>query len=327
MTMRSGNHDIKMHHLAYFIQAATSGSLVNAAEILRVSQPAVSKAIADLESILGVPLFLRRPTGIELTGYGEVFLRHALDARTKITEAVASVEDMKNKKRGHVRVGVIPMDAVPFFHDGVMGLKDRRPNIVVSILTGSNQRLLPDLLNGSLDFVIGRSGDPSMMSDLIHEPLFGERMALVVWPSNVHAQRDKLELSELVDTPWLVPLPNTVIRERLNEEFTKQKLEFPSDYVEGGVSMVLGTMPDCPEPVVVCPHSFVAQRIAAGELIELDVPIDKELAPTGITRRKSARLSQSASLFIEELQRAGAEHRKKRPIDGMLRRRPESVAI
>ena len=68
MSMPARIDDIKMHHLTYFVQVATSGSLVKAVEVLGVTQPAVSVAIGDLEKILGVPLFRRRPTGMELTG-------------------------------------------------------------------------------------------------------------------------------------------------------------------------------------------------------------------------------------------------------------------
>ena len=165
MHTAASHPDIKMHHLIYFIQAATSGSLVSAAEVLHVSQPAVSKAIGDLESILGVPLFRRRPTGMQLTGYGETFLRHAIAARANIAEAVAGINDMKDTNRGHVRVGVVPMDALPFFHQGIVALKLQRPHIVVSIITGSNERLLPDLKIGGLDFVIGRAANEAMMAE------------------------------------------------------------------------------------------------------------------------------------------------------------------
>jgi len=311
MKLANNHSEIKMHHLSYFIQAASSGSLVSAAEVLNVSQPAVSKAISDLEAILGVSLFRRRPTGMELTGYGEEFLRHTVAAKAKIAEAVSSVEEMKDTKRGHVRVGVVPMDALPFFHQGVMGLKARRPNIVVSIITGSNERLLPDLKIGGLDLVIGRAADSAMMSELTHEPLFEERMAFVVWPSNALSGRKTIHLAELNETPWLVPMPNSSIRERLQEECTKQNVNFPINFVEGGVAMVLATLADCPEPVVVWPYSLVEERIQSGQLIELDVPINKQIAPTGITRREADQLSQSAAIFLEELRHAGFEHRSK----------------
>ena len=304
--------DIKMHHLAYFVQVATSGSLVSAVEVLGVTQPAVSVAITDLEKILGVPLFRRRPTGMELTSFGETFLHHAIAARAKVTDAVASVQEMKTAESGQVRIGIVPMDAVPFVHKGVIALKRSRPGILVSMITGANDRLLPELKIGGLDFVISREAGPEMMTSLVFETLFNARMAIVSWPSSVYANRTKIELAELSDAEWCMPLPNTVIRERIEEEFSKRNIGFPVHRVDGGIATILGSWsapPDTTAVVIVCPFGLVREKISSGELIELPVSFDNQLPPTGMTRRRDSKPSESADLLMKEFRRASVAWR------------------
>jgi DNA-binding transcriptional LysR family regulator len=300
-----------MHHLTYFVQVATSGSLVAAVEVLGVTQPAVSVAISDLERILGVPLFRRRPTGMELTSFGETFLHHVIAARANIAAAVASIQEMKNTTSGEVRVGIVPMDAVPFVHEAVVALKRSRPGILVSMITGSNERLLPELKIGGLDFVVSREAGPAMMSNLTHEPLFDGRIAVVAWPSGKHANPAQVELAELGDLPWVMPLPNTIIRERLEEEFAKRKVEFPRNRVDGGIATILGswTADESSEAIVVCPFSLVEEKIAAGQLVEIPVSMDKTLPPTGITCRREGKPSESAALLMAAFRRVSAERR------------------
>jgi LysR family transcriptional regulator, pca operon transcriptional activator len=82
---------IKFRHLQTFVEVARQKSVIRAAEILHVSQPAVTKTIRELEEILGVSLFDREGRGIRISRYGEVFLRHAGATMTALRQAVDSV--------------------------------------------------------------------------------------------------------------------------------------------------------------------------------------------------------------------------------------------
>ena len=82
---------VKFRHLQTFVEVSRQKSVMKAAELLHVSQPAVTKTIRELEEVLGVAVFERDGRGIKITRYGEVFLRHAGAALTALRQGLDSV--------------------------------------------------------------------------------------------------------------------------------------------------------------------------------------------------------------------------------------------
>jgi len=90
--------------LKTFHAAAESGSLTAAAELLRISQSAVSRQITALEDSLDTPLFHRHARGLTLTEQGRILYNTAHDMAHKVALAQASVIDSRNKPQGTLRV-------------------------------------------------------------------------------------------------------------------------------------------------------------------------------------------------------------------------------
>src|SRR5258707_10065520 len=107
---------LKLRHLNVLLAVAQWGNMARAAEHLAISQPAVSKAIADLENTLGVRLLDRRPQGLELTHYGRAFLKRSIAIFNDLGTSVTELESLADPTAGELRVGKTPtMAAGPFF--------------------------------------------------------------------------------------------------------------------------------------------------------------------------------------------------------------------
>ncbi len=99
---------VKFRHLQTFIEVARQKSVMKAAELLHVSQPAVTKTIRELEETLGVEVFERDGRGIKITRYGEVFLKHAGAALTALRQGLDSVTQERVGDAPTIRIGALP---------------------------------------------------------------------------------------------------------------------------------------------------------------------------------------------------------------------------
>src|SRR6185437_8867658 len=93
---------LKLHDLHVFIAVAELSNMRKAAERLAISQPSVSKAIADIEHVLGVRLLDRNAQGVELTSYGRALVRRAMGAFDELRQGVKDIEGLADPTVGEV---------------------------------------------------------------------------------------------------------------------------------------------------------------------------------------------------------------------------------
>ena len=96
---------LRLRDLHVLLTAVQCGSMAKAARRLAISQPAISKSIADLEHTLGVRLLDRGPRGIETTVYGSALIKRALAVFDELRQAVGEIDFIANATGGEVRIG------------------------------------------------------------------------------------------------------------------------------------------------------------------------------------------------------------------------------
>src|SRR5947209_7223689 len=94
---------LKLRHLEILLAVAETGSMAKAATRLAISQPAISRAIADAEDMLGVPLFDRSPQGVEPTQYGRALLKRGVAAFDEIAQGVKDIAFLADPTTGELR--------------------------------------------------------------------------------------------------------------------------------------------------------------------------------------------------------------------------------
>jgi DNA-binding transcriptional LysR family regulator len=96
---------LKLRELRVLLAAVQAGSMAKAAKQLAISQPAVSRAIDDLEKTLGVPLFDRTARGIEPTQYGRALLRRGVAVFDELKQGVQEIAHLSNPETGELHIG------------------------------------------------------------------------------------------------------------------------------------------------------------------------------------------------------------------------------
>lgn len=140
--------------LRCFVAIAEEGTVSGAAQTLALSQSAVSGALKELETDLGIDLFTRRSRGLELTHEGHVFLRHATSILTSVSTARQAVIDDQSEIAGSLALGVTSLVAGYVLSDGLARFRRRNPAVRISAVEDDGDYLEHLLIGGELDVAV-----------------------------------------------------------------------------------------------------------------------------------------------------------------------------
>jgi DNA-binding transcriptional LysR family regulator len=196
---------LRLRDLHVLLMAVQCGSMAKAARRLAVSQPAISKSIADLEHTLGVRLLDRGPQGIEPTIYGSALVRRSLTVFDELRQAVGDIEFIANPAIGEVRIGCNESLLVALLPRVVERLSAQHPGVTLHLSQVSRPITLEvqQLRERNVDLIIGRGIFPIPEDDLNAEVLFEEPLQVVAGVRSQWVSRRKLTLADLIDAKWI----------------------------------------------------------------------------------------------------------------------------
>jgi LysR family pca operon transcriptional activator len=257
---------------------------------------------------LGTTLLTRGRTGVALTPYGQMFLQSAKTVVSELDDACGRLEALKKGDRGHVRIGGVQIGTSRAIPLAISRLKAVKPAITVSLFTGQHEHLLSALKAGQLDLVFGHRGDASQMVGLTYEALFDERLTLVVRPDHPLAKTTAHQLQDLVELPWIVPLPSVPTRMQLDALLARSKIPFPRDYVESVFGPATLVYIEHTSAIGAIPDKIFDAELKAGRIKRL-MTLDVDVGQVGITRKEAIALSPATRLMVQELRRIGTMFR------------------
>lgn len=141
-----------------FSLVAKAGSMKEAADILWISQSAITQTIKALEKQLGGTLFIRSNKGLRLTKEGEELLEKVNRALDIIQDAEVEFQNQYTLNTGEIRIGVSTVLTKILLINKIKEFKDKFPNVKITIVNGLTPVLLNDLYQGKLDIVIYNEG-------------------------------------------------------------------------------------------------------------------------------------------------------------------------
>src|SRR6185312_4193245 len=315
------DHAVRLRQLSYFVEAARSGSLLRASERLHVSQPAITNGLRDLETALGAKLLQRNRNGVALTGYGKVFIHHAINVLSEINAGVSHLQAVLKAERGQVTFGAPPIISFRLVPQVLAHFKRDHPLVAVSANPANLDALLPSLRLAELDFVIAGIGTLEQMAGIHYEVLFQERLCLAARQGHPLASKTRVTPKELHSYPWFILHPYRDFRDQVENLFAAAGLEFPRNFIEAGHNIAADYLRQS-DGVAILPYNLVAESVEAGSLIEL--PTERPLPgyPVGILCREGAELTATAQLFIQEIKATAAGLRAVPTVSPQARTRP-----
>jgi len=290
---------MRLRHHEILVALNDLGNLRKAAEQLAISQPAVTKALQEIESQMGATLFERHSKGVSPTAVGEAVVQHA---RLAISEGRRLQETLDGLQAGHlgrVRVGSIMAPVPQMLARAIGTVKGLHPQMDISVLVDTSDMLMGHLEKGTLDVVIGRLTERVERGSFTFELLGDESLSVVAGFQHPLAKARQTTLKALMGYGWVLQPRGSPMRELLELAFVESGLSSPESIVETSAVLVTTTLVQHTDMLAVVPTS-VANHYAGKHLLSiLPVRLPRKLDPYGLITRRRESLSAAANAFIK----------------------------
>ena len=302
---------LRLQQLMVFEQVVEAGSILAASRALSLTQPAVSKAIQELESQLGGLLFVRGKRGVVPTQLGTLVERHAKTILGELRYLAEDLNAAQSGSAGQVVIGTLITASGSLLPEAIRRLRRLAPDVVVTVRVGSNALLFPALARGELDVVVGvlpDDSDPDAPGSepLLHVPLYRESLCVVVGRQNPLATRKRIGLAELHGADWIVPTRESLAYPSVRAFFQKAGLSLPARRTESVSILTNLELLNASDMVALMPHSAAQRFDQAGSLVVLPIQGLGAFGVVGYTVRSDREPTASTQVLLAALREAGA---------------------
>jgi len=290
---------MKLHDIHVLMAVVQAGSMNKAAAVLNMTQPAVSRSIAELERTVGVSLFDRNARGVEPTAYGRALLNGGTAVFDDLRQALKDIEFLADPTAGEVRIGCSSILATSFVSAVIERLSQSYPQIVFHFVIAPIEVLHRELSERNVDVVIAQRLGPIADERLDFEFVFDAPVVVAAGSQNPWVRRRKIELAELVNESWTLPPRTSAIGSIAMEAFRASGLDDPRTTVFVIPTEVRINLMMTGHYLTILPDfalRFPARRPKI-KVLPVELPLDR--VQVGIVTLKNRTLNPVVRLFID----------------------------
>jgi len=289
---------MELRDVEYFAVLAEHGHFGRAAAALGITQPALSKSLQRLETVLEVQLMRRTAKGVELTAEGLALQVRARELRLSLQSVAREIKEIGEGRVAQIRVGVGGAISEDFLAAAFARLRQDAPRTTLNVIVSDNDVMVPALRKGELDLIVNYMNIP--MEAIGYEHLYYDDYFVCAAASHRLAQREQVELRDLLDAYWAWAEPSLGSQQMLRETFRDAGLPAPSVGLEcRSTALRLRTV--AKSDLLDFTSGSVIRQVASVDIKVLPV---KELIwrrSVGVLRRKEAHLPRAVQRLIEIL--------------------------
>ena len=224
--------NLKLRHLQLLVAMDDLRSVNRVAAHLNVTQPAVSKTLAQIEDGITVPLFERTPKGMEPTEHGACLIRHAREILERLATARDELRDISEGRITRVAMGVLPMTAAVLVPRFIARLESEATDVAANVREGTMNTLLPALGAGDIDLVVGLLPERPLPVEFQSELLYEDPLVIVVRRDHPLASQRRVDWSSLSGYPMVLPAPAASTRSAIDLFLEDQGVSIPRRHLE-----------------------------------------------------------------------------------------------
>jgi len=256
---------MEIRQLRAFEAIAEAGTFTAGAGRVHITQAAISMQIRQLEIELGAPLFVRAPRRVLLTEAGEALLERARRILREHDAAVAEIAELAGAERGRLRVGsasaMVSADPLPKI---LKALRERHPRADVTIVSGTSQELVRQILAGGLDMAFVSL--PVEARGIQTEVLSRDELVAIASPRHKLAKQRVVSVFTLAGEKLILGERGGNTRRLIDELFEEAGVQ-PTVAMELSRQAAIKRMVEADMGVGVIPLRSVREDISAGRLV------------------------------------------------------------
>ena len=210
---------LSLQQLSSFIALADTGSFGESAELLGVSQPALSRTIQQIEKRVGTRLFDRDTRKVRLTPAGERLEPLARRLIQEYKSVFAEFDDFVAGRQGVVRIAALPSVATMLLPGTIARFRERQPDVKIHILEDVSRPVHRAVMEGRAD--IGLATPPPATSNLRFRILLRDEVVMICRADDILAQREEHNWAVLTTRAFIIPSPDTGLRAMIDQALEK----------------------------------------------------------------------------------------------------------
>jgi DNA-binding transcriptional LysR family regulator len=290
---------INLNQLRIFYHAARHQNLTAAARELFITQPAVTAQVKAFEEFCGMKLFKKRGRHLYLTDQGNVLLSYATRIFDYEKEIQNAIEEMRELKRGVLRLGTTKAYARYFMPRLISGFIKAFPQIRIHLDEGSSYDMIHSLTAFKNEVaVIAKAGDTPGVTFV---PFSQEEMVVIAAPGHPLARRRDVTFRELSEEPFIMKETGSGTRKLVNELFAKCG-RAPNVLMETSNAEFIKQLVQRGEGISILVRAAVAPELDEGKLAAVALRDQSLILDVSIAYLKDQALSPPARAFVETLE-------------------------
>ncbi|MBL8629815.1 MAG: LysR family transcriptional regulator [Rhodospirillaceae bacterium] len=290
---------MELRQLQHFLAVVEEGNFHRAADKVHLTQQAVSKSIAQLETNLGVRLLDRDRQSVDLSPFGELLLPHARTIDAEVRRFQDNLSTMLGTKTGMVRVGATPTMLNQLLPNALSKLHASRPQIRIHVESGDFDRLAGALLRGELDMVLSTEPSDAVDELIAIERLCEDHNVVVARPSHPLAKARNVKAKDLATCQWLEISNFPKAAQDFKSLFAADKIKPPHPALSTtAVAFALNWLAQS-DALCLLPKQLVTRELEAKHLVEIITPLKARSWPLVVAYRRNATRSPATLALID----------------------------
>lgn len=289
---------LKYRHLEIVEALVRHRSLTRASQGLGVSQPALTRALREIEAVIGERLFDRHPRGLAPTAAGLAMADFARQALADVLTLEATLEHADTAEAPPVTLGALPVAAAGLLPAVVRRLQTERPNLRITLVEGRTEDLLARLDVGEVDLILGRLYPPAVADGFHRTSLYAEPISILVRAGHPLLKQARPSPADLERHTMVLPTFSQRVALDIAGFLQAIGIEPKSTNLASTSVSFIREMVLQTDAITVMPRLMMAGDVARGQVRAIDLRLPMPARPAGIITNPRRGLTTGANILI-----------------------------